>query len=43
MHVQFSEDLCGVQKVGVIQNLLDVEREEWQIEQKRNPIPIDKK
>ena len=77
MHIQLSEDLSGVQKMGVIHNssdhvskalkseqlpvptaspkdresmhmeyrenvLLDVECEEWQIEQKRNPVPVDK-
>jgi len=26
----------------VIHNLLDVEREEWQIEQERNPVAVDK-
>lgn len=82
MHIQFPEDLSGVQKMCVIHDssdhvskaptslqppilaapqkekprtqpcvnpylnrgnvLLDVESEEWQIEQKCNPVPIDK-
>jgi len=42
VHVQFPEDLGGVQEMGVIHNFLDVECNEWQIEYKRNPVPVDK-
>lgn len=42
MNIEFPEDLRSVQQVCVIEYFLNVESQKRQVEQKRNPIPIDK-
>jgi len=39
--VEFSEDLSGIQKMCVVNDLLDIECHKWQIEDERNPVPVD--
>jgi len=41
VHIQLSEDFSGIEKMGVINNLLDIEGKEWKVENQRNPISID--
>jgi hypothetical protein len=43
VHIQLSEDLGRVQKMRVVNNLLDVVSEERQVEDKRKPVSIDQK
>jgi len=40
--IEFPKDLSGIKKMRVVDDLLDVECEEWQVEQEHNPIPVDK-
>lgn len=41
--IELSEDLGGVEQMGVIDDLLDVPAEERKVENQRQPVPVDQK
>lgn len=41
MHIQLAEDLSSVQKVGVVNDLVDVISQERQVENECHPVAID--
>lgn len=41
VHIQLPEDLRRVQQVLVVHNLLRIPCQQWQVEKKCNPIPVD--
>jgi hypothetical protein len=41
MDIQLAEDLCGIQKMCVVKDLLDIEGNERQVEKKCYPVSVD--
>jgi len=41
MHIQFPKNFCRVQKMLVLKNFLSIPYQEWEVQQKRNPVSVD--